>query len=61
MRNVNDDEMEIFSLVNMNVKHLTLTVSTVNQMQMIIRRLKHLSSINFRYINNSCSSEMHIA
>jgi len=58
--NIIDHNMEIFSLVDTNVKHLTLSVSTVNQMQTITRQLKHLSSINFQYRNSYDSSEMHI-
>ncbi len=58
--NIIDNNMDIFSLVDTNVTHLTLSVSTVNQMQRITRQLKHLSSINFKYRNSYCPSEMHI-
>ncbi len=58
--NIIDNNMDIFSLVDTNVKHLTLSVSTLNQMQTITRHLKHLSSINFQYRNIYYPSEMHI-
>ncbi len=57
-----DNNMKITSLVNNNVKHLTISVSTVDQMQMIIHQLKYLSSIKFEYTNNNYDhSEMHLA
>jgi len=60
--NTNEYNMKICSLVNINVKHLTLSVSTVDQMQMVLRQLKYRSSIRFEYVNTSLdASEMHLA
>ncbi len=60
IQNIIDHYMKISSLVNTNIKHLTLSVSTVDEMQMVIHQLKHLSSINFQYRNSYYSSEMHL-
>jgi hypothetical protein len=59
--NINDENIKIINLINKNIKHLTITISTVGQMQMIVRQLKHLSTITFLYRNNYYDySDMHV-
>ncbi len=60
--NTNDYNIKICSLLDNNVRHLTLSVSTMQQMQMVLRQLKYCSSIRFEYINtNLDASEMSLA
>ncbi len=54
--------MEICSAVHGHLKHLTISVSTINQMYMVLRQLKYRSSIKFEYTNtHRTASELHLA
>jgi hypothetical protein len=58
---IDDCNIEICSVASDNVKHLTLSVSTVDQMLMFLRQMKHRSSIRFEYTNTYYSaSDMHL-
>jgi hypothetical protein len=60
--NNNEYNMKICSLLGNNVRHLTLSISTVDQMQMVLRKQKYRSSIRFEYVNTYFDvSEMHLA
>ncbi len=59
---VSDHNMQICSLIPDHVRHLTISVSTVDQMQMVFRQLKCRSSIRFEYRHAYYNaSDMHMA
>jgi hypothetical protein len=58
---IDNRNIEICSVIPDNVKHLTLSVSTLDQMSMVLRQMKYRSSIRFEYTNNyHTTSDMHV-
>lgn len=58
---VHDQAIDICYLVPKHVKHFTMSVSSVYQMQMILRHMKSKSSIKFQYTNTDYNfSDMHL-
>ena len=52
-----DDSMRICNIIHSRIRHVTLTVSSIDQMLMFRRHLRHLSSVRFRLTNADCSTE----
>ncbi len=56
-----DYYVKICSVVPDHVRHLTVLVSTVDEMQIVVQRLKHRSSIKFQHRNYHYASDMYVA
>ena len=49
--NIYDQNLNIVSIIPKHVKHLSISISTVDQMQNIVHQLKNLSSVRFQFVN----------
>ncbi|UJR32557.1 hypothetical protein I4U23_020018 [Adineta vaga] len=59
--NLRNRDLEICSIIPKHVKHLTISISTIDQMNVVMQKLKYRSSITFVYMNTSFDpAEMHI-